>query len=428
MEACIRIESLAFGGSGVGRLGGKVVFVAGAVPGDEVRIRPVREKKHFMEAEILEVLVPSPDRRVPPCPVFGQCGGCQWQSLPYARQVFWKERIFADFLLRQVGVESQVMGSLLAAPNEWAYRSRVQFKCYQSPAGFVMGFYRRGSHFVIDVDHCPIAAAAINQALGLFRDWLSQSPCPEAIPQVDLAVDDEGQVAAIVHCLAADPRPLAAYLAPRVGEQGLALYVQTGRKHTLTQVQGPGRLCIHPLDASPLRLGYPVGGFAQVNLAQNRRLVAELLQAVGSPTGLRVLDLFCGMGNFSLPLAAAGAAVVGVEDFAPAIVQAEDNSLANGLTARFLCRPARQALTQDLLRERFDLVVLDPPRSGAREVIPELLRMRPERIVYISCDPATLARDLKPLVHNGYQVRGARGIDLFPQTYHLESLTCLHAC
>ncbi|KIH77162.1 hypothetical protein GFER_06715 [Geoalkalibacter ferrihydriticus DSM 17813] len=424
-EAEVRIEALAYGGSGVGRLEGKVVFVAGAAPGDVLRFRTIREKKQFIEGELITLLQPSSERRVAPCPVFGRCGGCQWQHLLYTRQVYWKDRIIADFLSRQAGVSADLVKPLLAAEDEWGYRSRVQFKCRQTPTGFVMGFYRRGSHFVIDVAACPIAAPEINRALTLFRTWLPASPCPDAIPQVDLAVDDEGHLAAVVHCLAADPQPLADYLAPRVREQGMALYLQRGRKDTLAEVQGPEELYIHPLPQSSLRLAYAIGGFAQVNLAQNRRLVDALLHAAGELSGKRILDLYCGMGNFSLPLALAGAEVVGVEDFSPAIVQAERNAVANGLSARFLSRPALRALTHDLRTERFDLVVLDPPRAGARDIVPELLRLRPARILYVSCDPATLVRDLKPLVHNGYRVTGARGIDLFPQTYHLESLTCL---
>lgn len=427
MEGQVRIEALAFGGSGLGRVDGKVVFVPGAVPGDEVRYRVVRDKKHFVEAELLAVLRPSAERREAPCPVFGQCGGCQWQQLPYARQVFWKERIFADFFTRQLGLAPDVLAPLLPAPAEWGYRSRAQFKCRQTADGFVMGFYRGGSHFVIDVAQCPIAAPAINQALALFRRWLPAAPGPREIPQVDLAVDDDGRVAAIVHCLAPDIRPLADYLAPLVAEAGISLYVQSGRKSTLRAVHDPGDLHIQPLADRSLRLAYAVGGFAQVNLEQNRRLVAEVLAAAGPVEGLRILDLYCGMGNFSLPLAQGGAQVVGVEDFPPAIERARGNAQANGLRAAFWCRPVAQVLANELAGERFDLVVLDPPREGAKDAMGALLRLRPRRILYVSCDPATLARDLKPLIHKGYRVTGARGVDLFPQTFHLESLTCLEA-
>lgn len=425
MQDQVLIEALAFGGSGLGRVEGKVVFVPGAVPGDEVRFRPVREKKHFIEGELVALIRPSTERREPPCPVFGHCGGCQWQQLPYEGQVFWKERIFADFFTRQLGLAPDILAPLLTAPSEWGYRSRMQFKCRQSAQGFVMGFYRGGSHFVVDVASCPIAAPAINHALTLFRRWLPAAPCPREIPQLDLAVDDEGRVAAVVHCLAQDIRPLAEYLAPLVAEAEFSLHVQSGRKSTLNAVHDLGDLHIRPLADNSLRLAYAVGGFAQVNLEQNRRLVAQVLAAAGPLKGLRVLDLYCGMGNFSLPLAQAGAEVVGVEDFPPAIERARGNAQAHGLAAAFFCRPVEGALAEELAGRHFDLVILDPPRSGAKDAVRALMRLRPRRILYVSCDPATLVRDLKPLIHNGYRISGAQGIDLFPQTYHLESLTCL---
>lgn len=425
MEAHVQIEALAFGGSGVGRLAGKVVFVPYTAAGDLVHFRSLREKKQYIEGELISVVSPSTERRVPPCPVFGQCGGCQWQHLPYDQQVFWKQNIYNDFLTRRLNVPTEVLRPFVPAPDEWNYRSRMQFKCRQTPKGFVVGFYRRGSHFVIDVTSCPIAVPPINQVMSRLRPFLAASPCPDLIPQLDIALDDEGRIAVIVHCLAADLSPLADYLLPVALQEGCALYLQSGRKQTLTCVTDPVALHIHPLSDESLRLAYPVGGFAQVNLRQNRRLVADVLDAAAPLRGQRVLDLYCGMGNFSLPLAHAGAEVCGVEDFAPAIDCARRNAQQNHCTCTFYCMTAHEALAGPLAHQHFDLVLLDPPRTGARDVIPELLRLKPPRILYVSCDPSTLARDLVPLVHNGYRVCRTQGIDLFPQTYHIESLTCL---
>lgn len=425
MTPQVAIDALSYGGGGVGRVEGKAVFVPGTAPGDVVRFRPLKEKKRFVQGQLVSIESPSALRRQPPCPVFGDCGGCQWQHLPYHHQVDWKERIFRDFLVRQNGVAEELILPFVAAPDEWNYRSRVQFKCRQTPAGFVIGFFRTASHYVIDVAQCPIAAPAINRALTLLREWFPGSPHPAQIPQVDLALDDEGQVAAVVHVIGDELESVRRYLAPRLEDAGIGFHLQSGRKDTLVHVAGPRELTIRPLEGEPMRLGYPVGGFAQVNLAQNRRLVGEVLKAAGEVAGGKVLDLFCGMGNFSLPLASRGALVTGVEDFAPAIACAIRNALGNQLNSRFLCRPAAAALASDLAGADFDLVLLDPPRTGAYEVVRHLLAGRPERLLYISCDPATLARDLKPLLHNGYRVERAIGLDLFPQTYHLESLVHL---
>lgn len=427
MSERLCIDALAYGGSGVGRLDGKAVFVPLTAPGDRIRCRIVQDRKRYAEAETVELIVPAPQRRRPPCPVFGDCGGCQWQHLPYDEQRRWKERIFAETLQRQAKIGDSALLPLVPAPDEWGYRSRAQFKCRQTEAGFVMGFYRRGTHYVIDVESCPIVVPRLNDVLALFRQWLPDSPCPHLVPQVDMETDDEGRVRVTVHALGAETAALAEYLRPLAEQAGISLFMQSGRKETLVRVCGEEDLHILPLGAGSLRLAYGAGGFAQVNLEQNRQLVREVCCAAALTGGERVLDLYCGMGNFSLPLALQGGEVVGVENYAPAIEQAERNARTNGLThTRFHARPAEAAIREVAAAKAFDLVVLDPPRTGAYEVVQELVRMRPRRIIYVSCDPPTLARDLVPLRHGGYEVVSARPFDLFPQTYHTESVTVLH--
>jgi 23S rRNA (uracil1939-C5)-methyltransferase len=241
-----------------------------------------------------------------------------------------------------------------------------------------------------------------------------------------MEVDDEGRVRITVHALGTAAATLADYLRPLAEQAGISLFVQCGRKETLLRVCGEEALHILPRGAGSLRLAYGAGGFAQVNLEQNRQLVREVCSAAALTGRERVLDLFCGMGNFSLPLALQAGEVVGVENYAPAIEQAERNARANGLThTRFHARPAEAALRDVMAAKAFDLVVLDPPRTGAYEVVRELVRLRPPRIIYVSCDPPTLARDLVPLLHGGYEVVSSRPFDLFPQTYHTESVTVL---
>jgi 23S rRNA (uracil1939-C5)-methyltransferase len=426
MSILLRIDSLAYGGNGIGRQEGKAVFVPHSAPGDLVRCRIVRDQKRYAEAELVELVEPSPLRRPPPCPVFGRCGGCQWQHLPYREQGVWKERIFRDTLMRQCALPAEKVLPLAMASEEWGYRSRVQFKCRQTEQGLVMGFYRRGSHFVIDVEQCPIAAGAINEALGRFRGWLADSPCPDRVPQVDVAVDDEDRVRVVVHVLNGQENGLGNYLRPLVAEAGYSLFFQTGRKDTLVPVVGGEDLHIRPGADADLRLAYGPGGFAQVNLEQNRRLVAEVLGAMEGRRLRRILDLCCGMGNFSLPLASMADEVVGVEDYPPSILKARQNAASNSIAnARFHARAAEGAYASLSGRDGFDMVVLDPPRTGAYQVARELAALRPTRIVYVSCDPPTLARDLTPLLHAGYQVQWSRPVDLFPQTFHTESVTSL---
>ncbi|MFA5516293.1 MAG: 23S rRNA (uracil(1939)-C(5))-methyltransferase RlmD [Desulfuromonadales bacterium] len=425
MNLELTVETLAFGGKGVARHQGKAIFIPLTAPGDHIRCRVVQDKGRYAEAELIELLDPAPQRREPPCPVFGVCGGCQWQHLPYAEQGRWKETILGDLLRRQGGIAAPPVLPLVPAPAEWHYRSRVQFKCRQTEAGFVMGFYRRGSHYVIDVAHCPITDERLNGALSLFRQWLPAAPAPACIPQVDLAVGDDGAIRAVVHCIGKDAGALSAWLRPLAQRAGIALFLQQGRKETLTPVCGAAELDI-VVDEPPLSLAYGPGGFAQVNLEQNRRMVQAVVEAADLTGRERVLDLYCGMGNFSLPLARRARQVIGVEDYAPAIDQARLNARRHGIeNARFEAAPAEMAAARLAGGDPVDLVLLDPPRGGAFPLIKELSRLLPRRILYVSCDPATLARDLKPLLHGGYLLRWSRPFDLFPQTGHIESISCL---
>jgi 23S rRNA (uracil1939-C5)-methyltransferase len=421
----LTIESLAYGGSGVAHHDGKVVFVPLTAPGDRLRCRIVREKKRFSEGVMERLLESSPVRRSPPCPVFGQCGGCQWQHLTYAEQCRWKENIFADFLVRKVGVSRDKVLPLVPAPEEWGYRSRAQFKCRLTPDGFVMGFYRRASHYVVAVEECAILHPLLNRAKSRVQTWLRDSPWAHCVPQVDLAMGHEGAVRAVIHCLAPGLDGLADYLRPRAEQSGLALFVQSGRKDTLRHVWGERDLIIE-VGEPPLHLAYGPGGFAQINLAQNRTMVQAVCEALAARPPRKVLDLFCGMGNFSLPLARLAHEVVGVEGYPPSIETAHSNARRNGLgNVAFHARDALGAATLVGRGQSGDLVMLDPPRSGAREVVKELVGMGFGRIVYVSCDPATLARDLLPLLHSGYRLIWSRPFDLFPQTHHTESITFL---
>lgn len=419
------IDSLTFGGSGIGRHDGKAIFVPLTAPGDRIRCRIVRDKGRWAEAELVEILQPATERITPPCPVFGACGGCQWQFLPYQEQAAWKERIYSDLLQRQAGIPADAIHPLVSAPAPYGYRSRAQLKCCNSDQGFTLGFFRKGSHVVQGIDSCPLLPGAINTLIPLLRSAIDHSAVAPLIPQIDVGFDDRGQVRLVVHHLANASSDIADLLRPLALQQNFALFVQGDRKGGLLQIFGEEDLvisCDHP----PLSLAYKAGGFSQINLEQNRALVNAVLGAAQLEGDERVLDLFCGMGNFSLPLARRCREVVGVEDYAPSIAQAKMNAAKNGLSnIRFHARPACGALRAYGQESFFDLVVLDPPRQGAKELCPEIIALAPPRIVYISCDPATQTRDLKTLLQNGYHCVSAQPFDFFPQTHHIESLVIL---
>jgi len=431
-ETSVTIERMCYGGAGFGRVDGKACFVPLTAPGDLARIRVVKEKRSFLEGEVLELLEPSPLRVAPPCPVFGLCGGCNWQHLPYQEQLRQKGEIFADTLSRMGKVAGCDVLPVAGSPQCYGYRSRVQLKVSNRDGTFALGFFRTGSHQVVDIGPgCALAAPHLNRVLAEFRSLLPSMPQAAGIPQIDLSIGDDGRCIAIVHCTLKDPRQLVERLAAAHGDlPGVSgLFVRSGEKGELEKVSG-----IDSLDygipaglfagSREMRLRFGRGGFSQVNYRQN----LELIRTVGEWGDLkgkeRVLDLFCGNGNISVPIAPCAGEVVGIEGYAPSIADAVTNAQANGVhNATYQVSDAALAVRRLAKRkERFDLVILDPPRAGA-EAAGDIALLAPERIIYVSCDPATLARDLAVLSGNGYRVTRSQPVDMFPQTYHLESVT-----
>jgi 23S rRNA (uracil1939-C5)-methyltransferase len=421
----LHIESLAYGGNGLGYHEGKVVFVPQTAPGDRVSCRVIKSKKRFAEAQLEKVLQPSADRCPPACPVFEQCGGCQWQHLPYEVQGDWKGKIFADLLHRQAGAERAQIRRLVAAPEPWHYRSRAQLKLQVTDRQLNMGFYRRSSHVVVDHQQCPILHPRLNQAAKVFRKALNGFRHCHRMPQLDLGIGDDGQVRAVLHYQGTEAAAVADFLRPRFFDAGISLFLQLGRKSKPQPVCGEDELCIR-VGKPPLTLAYGPGGFAQVNLEQNRAMTEMVVNAVQQCGARRVLDLYCGMGNLSLPVAHLVDEVIGVEDFAPAIAKARANAQRNGINNAFFHHLSADGAASKLSSgPGFDLVMLDPPRSGAYGVVKELQVLRPRHILYVSCEPPTLARDLQPLLQDGYGLEWSQPFDFFPQTHHIESVSLL---
>lgn len=431
-EFIINIGKLAFGGAGFGHLDGKACFIPFTAPGDRVRARTIREKSSFLEAELLELIDPSPLRCEPVCPVFGQCGGCSLQHISYEEQLRLKEELFAEQLWRFARVERQYVRSIEGAEDRWNYRTRVQIKARWIDGSLKMGFYRTGSHFVVPFpSSCPIASPVINGLLSGLDDLISSSPEPDRIPQIDVATGDDGQHVVIIHYIGSHPDVMAEFLLAKRDRipsvPGLCL--QLGRKETLRGVYGIERLSysLHGSPVADLRLSFSRGGFSQVNFRQNRRLVSMVSEMAGLKGAERVLDLYCGNGNFSLPLALSAGEVTGIEEYAPSIEDARRNAEENSMkNTRFYCADAVEEVQNLAVSgEHFDLVVLDPPRAGAPRLVQHLQSLGARSIIYVSCDPVTLARDIANLRKSGYRVACSVPVDMFPHTYHIESVTLL---
>lgn len=423
MSIVLDITTLTNGGSGLGHLDGKAVFVADTVPGDRVRCRLIEEKKRYAKAQLLEVLTPSAQRGVAPCRHAGECGGCDWQMLSYEEQCRWKERLFAENFRHQLPESFARLKPLLVSPQPFGYRSRVQFKCAMNGSRFMLGFYRRGSHRVVDVTDCPVLDPVINRLIPQLRELFSGSCYAGDVAQIDVAAGCDGMARTVVHFQGRKPQLFRQWLSKSAPRLNSALLVRTSDSAPLQLLQGEEDLEI-TVGCGPLRLRYAAGGFAQINLRQNCALVDLVVEAAAAGKQDTVLDLYCGMGNFSLPLAQQAGQVIGVEGHALSIQSAKVNALNNGIkNADFYAQPVAEFLAR--CTRPAQIVVLDPPRSGAREALLPLLKCQPRRIVYISCDQQTLLRDLKILMENGCQLVTVQPVDMFPQTAHTEIVAVL---
>lgn len=430
----LKIDSLAYGGSGVGRLPeGKVVFVPLTAPGDQILFRSVREKKGYIEGEMVELVKPSPLRQEASCPAFGRCGGCAWQHIPYEQQVKEKDSIFRETLWRLGTVERDCIDALVPSSDALNYRNRAQFKVHFVEGRVHIGFYRRKSHDVIDIDDCPLMSPLINRLMSQFKSLLAEAPFSERMSQLDLAVDDsDAQATAIIHLTTRPTGEDSAFAEKALGKFSnlKGLFFRSGQKRSLMAISAKedGRLSyMLPRAGSDkeLNMVFSPGGFTQVNYGQNRALIDHVLSLLEGREIGRALDLFCGIGNFSLPIATLAKEVIAVEDYAPAIEDAKANALLAGMNnCRFFAEDARQFVRGKGLKG-FDLVLLDPPREGAASIVKELSLSNVPQIIYVSCNATTLARDLRFLTRKGYKITRCTPFDLFPQTGHIESVTLI---
>ena len=438
----ITIDKVVAGGLGLTRLaGGMVVMVPFVLPGETVVVQVDKEHKGYAQASLLEVLEPSPERVEPVCSHFQACGGCHLQHGAYQGQLAIKEAILRDLFWRQQTVGESIVDSawepILPSPQQFHYRQRIRL---QVDSRGRLGFFARRSHEVVEVGSCPLAREELNQVLTELRGLAPFRGLARQAVAVELLFSPlEGEVVLIVHL---SRRPRAAdQQATHAVADGIALVQSVWLAGEGFATKGPygaigcegstyGDVAFLLPDAPggrELVLRFEAGGFCQVNLEQNERLIRQLLAWAEVGSNDAVLDLFCGMGNFSLPLALTARKVVGTDLQRSSIRGAQANAQANGLNSCHFLRAYATTAVHDLRRtkERFDLILLDPPRSGCREIIALLPELGAGKLIYISCDPATLVRDLRQLQGVGFSVCKIRGVDMFPQTCHLETIVML---
>lgn len=423
MSVVVDITTLTHGGDGLGRLDGKAVFVNGAVPGDRVRCQLTVDKKRYAKGRLLEVVQPALNRIDPPCQHFSDCGGCDWQQLSYEDQCGWKERLFRENCHHQLGVDSVVVKPLARSPQQLGYRSRVQFKCSVASDGFRLGFYRRASHSVVNVQCCPVIDPQIQSLIAPLRQLFDASPYARLVSQIDVAVGDTGVPRVVLHFKGGKLNHFGQWLHQNARHVDGSLLVLDGRSQQLQLIRGEVGVSIE-VAMPAITLTYGVGGFAQINLKQNRQLVEMVVREAQLCRDDTVLDLYCGMGNFSLPVARQVKQVIGVEGYGPSIDSAKKNAAAAGCT-NVMFHSCRVESFIESMTHKVDVVILDPPRAGAKEAVVPLLKLEPRSILYVSCDQQTLLRDVIMLIAGGYQLESIQPIDMFPHTAHTEVLAVL---
>lgn len=399
-------------GQGVARYQGKALFVSDLLPAERAEVMVVEDKKHYLRGTVKHRFNDSPQRQQPLCPHFTHCGGCQQQHADIALQQHSKCAALARLMKREV--DERVTG------KPWGYRrrARLSLKYQLKTQQLQMGFRQANSNDIVDVVQCPVLVPELNALLPAVRQCLSALQGQRQLGHVELVLADNGPLMILRHTA-----PLATG-----DKQKLECFSQS---HHIALYLAPQEAILEHISglapwytSDGLRLMFSPRDFIQVNDGINQQMVATALTWLDIQPTDRVLDLFCGMGNFTLPLAKRAAHVVGVEGVAALVAKGRENAASNQLDNVTFCHEnlEDEVGCQGWVKAGFDKILLDPARAGAGAVMPQIIRLAPARIVYVSCNPATLARDSEQLLRAGYQLQRLAMLDMFPHTGHLESM------
>ena len=418
-----QVESFNHDGRGVAHVDGKAVFIEGALPGEEVLFTYVAQHKRYDEGTVVQILKPSPQRVAPRCTHFNICGGCSLQHIEATAQIEAKQQVMLDNL-RQIGrVEPEQILPPLRGPH-WGYRRRARLgvKFVIKKDRLLVGFREKRSALLADLERCEVLHPSVGERLPELRALIAGLSAYQSIPQIEVAVGDAA-TALVFRTLEvlgpSDREKLKAF----GRSYDFEIYLQTAGPESVTALWPETAQLSYRLEDG-IELFFTPTDFVQINSEINRAMVTQVLGLLDIQPQERVLDLFCGLGNFTLPLARHAAHVVGVEGDAGLVQRAKDNALHNDIkNAEFYAADLSQDLTQQAWAgQNVDKILLDPPRTGALEIVRQLPLFGAASIVYVSCHPATLARDAEELVQRGYTLSAAGVMDMFPHTTHVESI------
>jgi 23S rRNA (uracil1939-C5)-methyltransferase len=420
------VEDLSHEGRGIAHVDGKAVFIDDALPGERVEWRRLKRSRNFDEGKLERVLTASPDRVQPQCVHFGVCGGCVLQHLAPDRQLTFKEQQLFDSLSR-IGRVSPLERLAPLKADVWHYRRRARLAARWVPkkGKTVVGFRERSTTYITDVKTCEVLTTDVAKLVEPLSALITSLSVRDRVPQIEVAHAD-GVIALVIRVLSALTDDDLAKLRAFVSCYGVELYLQPGGYETVAKLDGEPKELMYRLPAFDVSIQFQPTDFVQINARLNELMIGHALGLLAPQASDDVLDLFCGLGNFSLPLARRAKQVVGVEGEAGLVERARDNARRNGIgNAEFFAAnlAAEDVGTAIWARRSYAKVLLDPPRAGAREVLPIVAASGAQRVVYVSCHPGSLARDAGLLVNeHGFTLTSAGVMDMFPHTAHVESI------
>jgi 23S rRNA (uracil1939-C5)-methyltransferase len=419
-ELTLDIDALSYGPYGIGRHQGKAVLIPKTAPGDTVAARIVEAKERYSIGEIVRIVKPSSLRQDPPCPYVTRCGGCPWQHVSYETQLLAKQKSVEDALRRIGKLEGFELKPIIPSPFTYSYRRRIRL---QRDGSKRLGFFASFSHHLVEIDRCLIADDKLNAIIERLRRWSEELITD--LEHLEVVTGDEPNQIVVVGQSAGGFNSRDSSICERLLEENHLINGLIVRGRDWRRTWGEAAVSVVPEDGLCVRVDGDV--FTQVNSLGNRQLVDELLAAADFNRDDRVLELYSGAGNFTHSIAKRVGDIVAVEGYRPAFESGKRSAELNGITnIHWICSPVPAALTQlKKQRQRYSKIVLDPPRTGAKGIERDLAMLGAEKILYISCNPTTLARDLAALTKQGYSLRSVQPIDLFPHTFHVETIATL---
>lgn len=419
------IERMGHDGRGIAKWQGKTLFIEGALAGERVSARLLRDHARYAEAIAENLIVTSPERQQPVCQHYAECGGCQLQHWQPERQLSFKQATVIEQMKRWGGLEArQLLPPIASAPEGYRGRARMGV-WYEDDGSVTLGFRRRRSNRLTAISDCSVLAEPLNRLVVPLQCWLQAEHTAKAITHIELLTANDVQMVVLRHTKTAGERDWQGLRELEI-QQGCQIWMDDG-SGTLKDLSGQAvdpRLFYYPDESLPALAWHPQD-FVQVNPDVNRKMIAQAINLLALQGHERVLDLFCGIGNFTLPLARYCAEVIGVEAIETMVERGRENAARAGVTnARFLAADLTRISMHRLQQQcgTIDAILLDPPRDGAKEILANIRQLAVSRVVYVSCNPATLARDAVVLAESGYRLETLGVMDMFPHTSHVESM------